>query len=147
MSARPSLFDCAKAEIIALHRFFVDWYDAASADGADFTRFESVMGEGFRMIPPDDGRIIERDAVMAYVRANRGQFRHGDFAIEIEDVRPGWEAGGNILVTYVEAQCRADVWTRRRASALFTENSSMPNGVAWQHLHETWLQALETRQA
>ena len=104
------------------------------------------MGEGFRIVTPDDGRIIDRDSIISYVRTNRSSF-HGDFTIEIEDVRPGWEAAGIIVVTYIEAQCRAGVWTRRRASALFTESSSMPNGVEWRHLHETWLQAPEAKQA
>jgi hypothetical protein len=139
MSVRPTLFERAKAEIIGLHRFFVAWYDVATADKVDFARFESVMGQGFRMIVPDSGRILDRDAVIAYVRGNRASF-HGDFVIEIEDVRSGWEAGGTIVVTYVEAQCRAGQWSRRRASALFTANTSAPNGVEWRHLHETWLQ-------
>ncbi|AYG60612.1 hypothetical protein [Rhizobium jaguaris] len=146
MSTSPSLFDRAKAEIIDLHRYFADWYNAADSHPTDFSRFEKVLGEGFRIVTPDDGRIIERDSIISHVRANRSCF-HGDFVIEIDDVTPGWEAAGIIVVTYVEAQCRAGVWTWRRASALFSENSSMPNGVEWRHLHETWLQAPETKQA
>jgi hypothetical protein len=146
MSTSPSLFERAKTEIIGLHRYFADWYNAADSDQTDFSRFENVLGEGFRIVTPDDGRIINRDSIISHVRANHSCF-HGDFTIEIEDVRPGWEAAGVVVVTYIEAQCRAGVWTRRRASALFTESSSMPNGVEWRHLHETWLQAPEAKQA
>lgn len=134
-----SLFDSARAEIVALHRFFVEWYDEATADGADFDRFERAMGEGMHMIPPS-GAMLGRDAVIGHVRANRAAFR-GDFSIEIAGIRPLWEADGAILVTYVEKQARAGENTARRATALFLENPSAPHGVEWRHLHETWMQA------
>ncbi len=138
MTATSPLFDRASAEIVSLHRFFVEWYDRASAAGADFARFDAAMGEGMQMIPPD-GRVLGRDAVVTYVRDNRACF-DGDFAIEIEDIRPAWERDGAIAVTYIEKQNRRGERTIRRATALFTESSSAPNGVEWRHLHETWMQ-------
>jgi hypothetical protein len=87
MSTSPSLFERAKTEIIGLHRYFADWYNAADSDQTDFSRFENVLGEGFRIVTPDDGRIIDRDSIISHVRANHSCF-HGDFTIEIEDVRP-----------------------------------------------------------
>jgi hypothetical protein len=140
MSKNRSLFERARAEIVGLHRFFADWYNAADPAQTDFTRFESVLGEGFRIITPDDARILDRDFIVSHVRTHRGSF-NGDFVIEIDDVRPAWEAAGIIVVTYVEAQFRGGKWSRRRASVLFSENPSMPNGVEWRHVHETWLQA------
>ena len=80
-----------------------------------------------------------RDAVLGYVKASRATL-DGDFTIAIEDIRPAWQAGDVIVVTYVEAQQRAGKASRRRSSAVFTPNSSAPNGVEWRHLHETWLQ-------
>lgn len=142
MTGTPTLFERARAEVVDLHRFFVEWYDAKTAGTADFDRFERAMGEGFLMIPPD-GRILDREAVVGYVRGNRGGF-DGDFAIEIEDVRPGWEAGDVIVVTYVEVQARGGKNSRRQASAVFTRSSSAPNGVEWRHLQETWLQMPES---
>lgn len=142
MSARPSLFDRASTEIVELHRFFVAWYDRNMADSADFDRFDKVMGPGMQMIPPS-GVILDRDAVVAYVRDNRATF-DADYAIEIADIRPAWQADGAIAVTYVEKQQRRGEKTARRATALFTESSSAPNGVEWRHLHETWMQPAET---
>lgn len=137
-----SLFDRASTEIVSLHEFFVAWYDRATAEAADFDRFEKAMGAGMQMIPPA-GVILARDAIIDYVRANRGTF-DGDFAIEITDIRPAWEANGAIVVTYVERQVRAGAGTARRATALFTESSSAPNGVEWRHLHETWMQTVDS---
>lgn len=141
MTLPGTLFDRASAEIVALHRFFVKWYDRTTAEAADFSLFERAMGPGMHMIPPS-GAVLDRDQVIGHVRANRGAF-DGDFAIEITDIRPAWQAGDTIVVTYVENQRRAGEATARRASALFTENPSAPNGVEWRHLHETWMQADE----
>jgi len=133
-----SLLFRASAEVVDLHRFFVDWFDKQRCDKADFGRFESVMGEGFTMVVPS-GQLLDRDAVLGYVKASRATL-DGDFAIAIEDIRPAWQAGDIIVLTYVEAQQRAGQASRRRSSAVFTTNSSAPNGVEWRHLHETWLQ-------
>lgn len=141
MSERPSLFDRAAAEIVQLHVFFVDWYDKATCDKTDFSRFDRVMGPGMQMIPPS-GVMLDREAVVGYVRDNRGTF-DGDYAIEIADIRPAWQADGAIAVTYIEKQQRRGEKTARRATALFTESSSAPNGVEWRHLHETWMPMAE----
>jgi hypothetical protein len=140
MSPSP-LFIRARDEVVSLHEFFVAWYDRNTADAVDFDRFDKVMGPGVQMIPPG-GDMLDREAVVSYVRNNRATF-DGDYAIEIADVRPAWEAGNAIVVTYIEKQERRGVKTARRASALFVESSSAPNGVEWRHLHETWMQTAE----
>lgn len=141
MDENPSLLSRASVEVVDLHRFFVDWFNAASADNADFRRFESVMGEGFQMVAPD-GQVLDRAAVLDHVGASRASC-DGGFTVSIEDIRAGWQAGDTIVVCYVEAQQRAGKHSRRRSSAVFTTSSSAPNGVEWRHLHETWLQVPE----
>ncbi|MCV3205176.1 DUF4440 domain-containing protein [Mesorhizobium sp. YC-39] len=141
MSAKPSLFSRASAEVVDLHRFFVDWFVEARANRVDFGRFERVMGEGFSMIAPS-GQVLDRDAVVGHVRESRATCDDG-FAISIEDIRPGWQTGDTIVVSYIEAQQRAGKHSRRRSSAVFTTSSLAPNGVEWRHLHETWLQVPE----
>lgn len=136
-----SLFSRASAEVIELHRFFVDWFVAARADAVDFGRFEAVMGEGLTMIAPS-GAILGRDAVVDHVRQSRATCDDG-FAISIEEIRPGWQTEDTIVVLYVEAQLRDGKLSRRQSSAVFTTSSSAPNGVEWRHLHETWLQVPE----
>ncbi|MGX7871704.1 DUF4440 domain-containing protein [Mesorhizobium sp. ORM6] len=143
MSAvNATLFSKASAEIVDLHRFFVDWFAAARADKVDFGRFEAVMGDDLTMIAPS-GQILDRDAVIGHVRSSRATCDSG-FAISIEDIRPGWQDAGTIVVLYVEAQLRAGKHSRRQSSAVFTTSSSAPNGVQWRHLHETWLQVPES---
>ena len=137
-----SLLERATTEIFDFHRFFVAWYDAATADATAFDRCERAFGPGFHMIPPT-GSIFDRAQTVAIIRGNRATF-HGDFAIEISDIAAVWEEAGAIAVTYIEKQERAGVKTSRRASALFTESSSAPHGVEWRHLHETWMQTVES---
>jgi len=140
-ASNPTLFSQASAEVVGLHRFFVDWFVAARADTVDFSRFERAMGEGLTMIAPS-GQILDRDAVIDHVRSSRATCDEG-FAISIEDIRPGWQSADTIVVFYVEAQLRAGKHTCRQSSAVFTTSSSAPNGVEWRHLHETWLQVPE----
>ncbi|WFR94706.1 hypothetical protein [Rhizobium tumorigenes] len=142
MSQDQSLFERARAEVIAFHEFFVGWYDAATADLTDFGRCDQAFGDGFQMIPPT-GRVFDRAATIDLIRANRATF-NGDFSIDIEDIRAGFQTDDTVVVTYVEVQCRRGVWSRRQASALFTASSSAPSGVQWRHLQETWLQTPET---
>jgi len=142
MSQETLLFQKASAEVIDFHRFFEAWYDAKTADNTDFGRCERTFGQAFHMIPPT-GHIFDRAETIELIRANRASF-HGDFSIEISDIRSSFETEDTIVLTYVEAQSRAGKYSRRQASALFTASSSAPNGVEWQHLHETWLQMPET---
>ncbi|NLR97846.1 DUF4440 domain-containing protein [Rhizobium sp. P38BS-XIX] len=142
MSQESSLFQKARAEVIDFHRFFEAWYDAETAGSTDFDRCERTFGHAFRMIPPT-GRIFDRAETIELIRTNRASFR-GDFSIEISDIHSSFETENTIVLTYVEAQMRAGKYSRRQASALFTASSSAPNGVEWQHLHETWLQMPET---
>ncbi len=142
MSQQSPLFQKASAEVLDFHRFFEAWYDTATADKTDFGRCERTFGHAFRMIPPT-GRIFDRAETVELIRANRGSF-HGNFSIEISDIRASFETEDTIVVTYIEAQSRAGKYSRRQASALLTASSSAPNGVEWQHLHETWLQMPET---
>jgi hypothetical protein len=142
MTGEPTLFSRASAEVIDLHRFFADWFVEARADTVEFSRFEQVMGNGFAMVAPS-GQILDRVAVLEHVRASRATC-DSDFAIAIEDIRPGWQSGETIVVSYIEAQQRGGKHTRRRSSAVFTTSSSAPNSVEWRHLHETWLQVPES---
>lgn len=141
MSQESPLFQKASAEVLDFHRFFEAWYDSATAGSTDFGRCERTFGYAFHMIPPS-GRIFGRAETIELIRANRATYS-SDFSIEITDIRASFETKDTIVLTYIEAQSRAGKYSRRQASALFTASSSAPNGVEWQHLHETWLQMQE----
>lgn len=141
MSTAPSLFAAASAEIVELHDFFVAWFLGDAVAAPDFGRFDAVMHGNFTMMPPDGAPVSLVD-VAARVRAARGAASPG-YQIVIEDIRPVWESGDDIIVSYVEAQQRDGRWNRRRSSVLFSRLSTAPHGVEWRYLQETWMQLPE----
>lgn len=144
MSDRPIALTSIREEIVGLHEFFVLWFCAGPQTNLDFARCDDALAADFHMVTPD-GSMVERPSLIAALRAARGSAKPG-FSIAIEHLTPLWQDRGTILVTYVEAQIRDGRPTRRRSSALFSTQDSAPHGVAWRHLHETWMQATDTLQ-
>ncbi len=127
----------ATREVIELHDFFQAWLTAALPETDDaFARFAGTAAPGFTLISPD-GRQLDRATVTAWIREAYGS-RPGsrlwttDHAIRYEDDRC-------VLATYLEWQTRDGVTTCRISSALFVADGSAPNGLLWQHVHESWL--------
>jgi hypothetical protein len=81
---------------------------------------------------------VERAGVLASLRAAGGR-RGKAFSIAIEDAQARDLGGQHVLATYVERQQDASSRTARRSSALFYGSAAAPRGVAWLHLHETWI--------
>ena len=144
MSSTSSLLQRTCAEIIGLHAFFERWLRASETCELDFERCEMALAANFQMVQPN-GCLLERDAVVSTLKALRGSAKPG-FTIAIEDIFALWENANAIFVTYVEAQNRGGTSTRRRASAFFLTEDSAPHGVAWRHLHETWMHVTECEQ-
>jgi hypothetical protein len=126
----------AIGEVRELHAFFVAWFTGAA--GADFQRCEAVLGPDFRMVTPD-GRMHDRAAVLDRIRAARGSTA-SDFAIEILQPSIAWQSDNAVLLEFIEQQYRDGRSFSRCSAALFTDQPGAPNGVAWRHLQETWIQ-------
>ena len=129
----------ATREVIELHDFFQAWLTAALPEtDAAFARFAGTAAAGFTLISPD-GQQLDRAAVTAWIRAAYGT-RPGsrlwttDHAVRYQD-------GQSVLATYLEWQTRDGATTCRISSALFVGHEGAPNGLLWQHVHETWLAA------
>jgi hypothetical protein len=73
-------------------------------------------------------------------RAAYGGQANTEFRIWIEQPAARRLSGDLWLVTYEEWQNDGvGQINGRLSSALFTARAGMPNGVAWLHVHETWL--------
>ena len=98
------------------------------------------MGEGLEVIGPR-GTVTPRDALIDEFESLHGQLAADADAFEIwiENVRCRWTAGDYALVTYEEWHRRRGEESARLSSALFRRDEGAPCGVAWQHVHETWL--------
>ena len=125
-----------QAEIVELHAFFTAWL-AGELPNTDevFARCSGTMAPGCTMISPG-GHLVEREALLAQLRAMHGT-RPG-LRIWIEQPRLRHALGDALLVTYEEWQEREGVITSRHSTALFVPAPDTPHGVAWAHIHETW---------
>ncbi|MEX2500325.1 MAG: hypothetical protein WD397_15770 [Wenzhouxiangellaceae bacterium] len=128
--------DVVEREVRELHRFFQDWYRGKLEDEA-FQRFSGVMGEGFMIILPD-ARVLPRQTIVDAVRSQKGSDAQAE--LWIENVRLVHSEAEFLVATYEEWQGRAGNDARGRLSTVvFTRDEDAPNGLAWRHVHETWL--------
>jgi hypothetical protein len=142
MSHKASLFSGAKAEITEIHAFFVHWFIEASVDTHEFKRLEESFDAEFAMVTPD-GKLHTRAEVLLRLHKAKASMEK-KFAIDIEEITLLWDDGDAVLVGYVEAQSIGGRHTRRRSTALFEKRDATANGVAWRHLHETWVEVTES---
>ncbi|HMN29477.1 MAG TPA: hypothetical protein PKE45_15105 [Caldilineaceae bacterium] len=78
--------------------------------------------------------------VIGWIRSGYGS-RPG-FRLWTEAIIVRQQQAGLWLATYVEGQEINGMLNRRLSSAFFCEQPSAPRGLAWLHVHETWLPRL-----
>jgi hypothetical protein len=128
-------------EIVALHDFFQAWFtgEPPATDEA-FSAVEQRLADGFVLVSPR-GDIDERGPLLEAIRSAHGG-RPSSFRIWIEDVRLRQFHDGIHIATYEEWQQQADeAPTRRLSTSIFREDADAPDGLAWLHVHEVWLDA------
>ncbi|PRP95842.1 hypothetical protein ENSA5_37110 [Enhygromyxa salina] len=131
-----------RAEIEALHEFFVSWFTGAVENDDDvFQRgFARRFDPGFVLVPPA-GTLMSLPRLTRAIREGYGQ--NPDFRIAIREVVLRREIGDLVLVTYEEWQRNAKASTPadngRAATAVFKADRVAPGGLAWLHVHECWL--------
>ena len=126
-------------EVHGLHQFFEDWFCGRVEDSDQaFQRCVAALDPGFVLINPD-GDCTSRDDLLDRLRAAHGQYRDTYFRIRIDQLAARNVADDVCLVTYQEWQETDGFWTARWSTALLREEPSAPNGLAWMHVHETWM--------
>ena len=126
-------------EIESLHVFFQEWLNGAIPGGASgLTRVEDVLSDKFIIISPD-ARQTPREVLLQQLLSSHGAWQDGRIWIENMNGRSLSEELA--LVTYEEWQQTGEEVRGRLSSALFRRAPGAPEGVAWVHLHETWLPA------
>ena len=130
-------------EVIALHRFFEDWFGGycENSDQVFTDRLSGKMREDFTIILPAGIMLKGRDFWPEFKKL------YGDnpeFQISIRNVRQRTPATGSVhVITYEEWQRNAKNSkpenNGRVSSAIFFDDERSPNGLKWFHVHETWL--------
>jgi hypothetical protein len=125
------------AEITELHAFFQGWLDGTLPDtDAAFARVVNTTDPAFVLIGPS-GEITNRAALLDQIRAGHAS-------------RPGWRmwieraelrccSGDLRVATYEEWHQTGEATTARICTAVLRAAPGTPNGLAWLHVHETWL--------
>lgn len=139
-----SELEAIKAEIQAVHAFFVDWFTGTIR--RDETEFDAALTSRFApdlvLIPPR-GVTLEGDALLDGIR--QAYDSNSDFRIAIRNVRIHRVMGEHTLATYEEWQRNAKASSPpnngRVATVLFSRDANAPGGLRWLHVHETWLPA------
>ena len=90
-----------------------------------------------------DGNRIDRAAVLAMLDAGRGH--SSDLRISIEGHRTVLATDAVVIGEYIEVhefgpdEAGEPRGNRRRTTVVFDVDASMPHGVCWRHVHETYL--------
>lgn len=126
-------------EVESLHVFFQEWLNGEVPDGPGrLARVDEALDDTFIIISPD-ARQTSKEVLLQQLRSSHGAWQDG--RIWIEDVTGRALREQLALVTYKEWQQRGGEVRGRLSSALFRRASEAPEGVAWVHLHETWIPA------
>ena len=129
-------------EVRGFHAFLRDWLaGAVPRSAATFARFSGAMDAGVEVIGPR-GTVTPRAALVDEFEGLHGELAADAFEIWIENFRCRWAAGDHALVIYEEWHRRQGAESARLSSALFRREAAAPCGVAWMHVHETWLPGL-----
>ena len=132
---------CA-SEVRRLHTVIADWTTGAVAErDENYAPFADALAPGFVIINP--GGVEEvRETIVPRFRGLYAYRAGRDFRIEIHEPILRRDLGERGLITYREHWFEGE----REASVIFSTalleaTDSAPGGMAWLHLHETWLRA------
>ncbi len=128
-------------EVVDLHVFLQDWLTGSlPRNEASFARFAEVIADPFLIVSPR-GTVTERPALLREFEASHGVLatQAKSFRIWVENYRCLHRLGDRALVMYEEWHQLGDATSARLSTVLFEPRSAAPNGVAWVHVHETWL--------
>ena len=127
-----------RAEVEALHRFFVAWFSGSCANDRGLFERELLqrLDAAFILVPPA-GIVLTRDELTKSISSGYGS--NPDFRITIRNlnVRRVWKR--HLLATYEEWQRNARASTPPDNGRVATVLFAIENGLRWLHVHETWL--------
>ena len=124
-----------KTEIDELHAFF-EAYFLGRIPADDQNRFARVLDADFTIVGPD-GNESSRAETLEMVR--RGHAHTSDMTIRCGDHRLLFDDGAMLVASYVERHAWSDGRENdRRSTVVFAIDVTMPNGVRWIRVHETW---------
>jgi hypothetical protein len=143
MHQKDELWDRCRREIEELHEFFEGWLSGRLPKTEEaFERVEKVLASDSRLIHPS-GEFRTREEILSGLRQAHGS--QPSLTIEIREPMLLRSAEETALAIYEEWQTSEDGTDGRISTVQFGRDENLPNGLQWQHVHETWLQEPESR--
>ncbi|WP_298976406.1 hypothetical protein [uncultured Roseobacter sp.] len=124
-----------------LHVVLQDWLRGTLPRTAEgFAPFADALADPCRVVSPL-GTITERAELLTEFEAIHGVLaaQGNAFVIRVENALVLRQWGDHALVSYEEWHDLGDESSARLSTALYTADENAPLGVAWSHIHETWL--------
>lgn len=138
LSASATFEDRCHQEVVRLHEMIEAWLAGSIPDSDEaYRRFSAAMADDFEIISPSGARS-DRAGIVSSFRNAHGT-RDAQFLVAIKNVKTRLLRSPLALLTYEEWQFDNGKATARLSTVLLRQDSSTPGGVAWVHLHETWL--------
>lgn len=125
-----------RAEIEALHEFFVDWFAGMPSQDSLRDLVGTRFHPDFVMIPPS-GAVLTLEQVADGLRAAHG--KNPEFRIAIRNVRVRFASDDLVLATYEEWQRNAKASQPPNNARISTALFRTSELLRWLHVHETWL--------
>jgi len=126
-----------RREIQELHRFFEGWLGGDLPEGDEaFRRVALALHPALTFVSPS-GRSLDRATLLGGLRDAHGS-RPG-LRIQVEALRIHLETERCVVATYLERQRQGTDETLRRSTVVFVPDAEAPRGLAWRHVHETWV--------
>ena len=129
-----------RAEIEALHHFFVGWFTGVLDEQAFQPGFLDRFDPGFLLIPPA-GVVLRLGDLATQIRQAHGS--NPKFRIAIRNVRLRRHNDGQVLATYEE-------WQRNALASIPLDNGRIATvwfdrsePLRWLHVHETWMPSVQ----
>jgi hypothetical protein len=143
MHQEDDLWDRCRREIKQLHEFFEAWLSGRLPETEEaFSPVEKALAPGFHLLHPS-GKPRTREEVLSGLR--QGQGSTPSLTIEIREPTLLRSTGETALAIYEEWQTSEGGTNGRISTVQFGRDENLPNGLQWQHVHETWLQEPESR--
>jgi hypothetical protein len=128
-----------RQEVIALHQFFQDWFNADLPHSrAAFARFSDALDGEFYIIGPD-GRLTTRQLLLDNLWTAHGQWVANKGSITIKNFVLRRKIENFSMATYEEWQTVETAGQGRLSSVLFASDLAVPSRLLWLSVHETWL--------
>ena len=123
-----------REEIDELHQFFEGYFLGTESS---LDRVDAVLSPTFTIVGPHG---VESDRPETMQALADGHAHTASLRIATSDHRLLLAEGNVVVASYIEHHQLRDRSNHRRSTVVFTIDEDAPNGLRWEHVHETWVE-------